>query len=98
VKTLKKTDEFDSWLAALRDSRAKAQIFKRLARIELGNLGDHKAIGDGVSELRIDYGPGYRLYYTNQKGYIVFLLIGGEKSSQARDIIRAKQLAKEYEG
>jgi len=67
----------------------------RLSRLEDGIFGDHKVIGHGVSELRIDYGPGYRIYYTVQKGIVILLLFGGDKFSQERDIIKAKQLLKD---
>ncbi|MBN2035464.1 MAG: type II toxin-antitoxin system RelE/ParE family toxin [Chitinispirillaceae bacterium] len=92
---LQKTELFDGWLHSLRDVRAKAKILVRLKRAELGNLGDVKNIGKGILEMRIDYGPGYRMYFTRKKGNIVLLLIGGDKSSQARDIKKAQQLASE---
>jgi len=96
VYLLKKTEEFDRWLAKLRDLRAQALIIKRLVRVGNGNLSDHKAVGDGVSEIRIDYGPGYRLYFTKKSGLVILLLIGGDKTSQAKDIKKAKHLLKEY--
>jgi putative addiction module killer protein len=65
----------------------------RLKRAELGNLGDHKSVGDGVFEMRIDYGPGYRLYFARSGGVVIILLIGGDKSSQVKDIKKAKQIA-----
>ena len=77
--------------------KAKAHVLKRITRMELGNFGDHKSVGGNVSEVRIDYGPGYRIYYTNIKGTIILLLIGGDKSSQKKDIEKAKGLVKEYE-
>lgn len=91
------TDEFDSWFIKLRDRKAKARIQARIDRLELGNFGDVEAVGDGVSELRIFYGPGYRVYFTKQSSVIVVLLIGGDKSSQSNDVKRAKQLARELE-
>lgn len=93
---LRKTEEFDKWLHGLRDVRAFAQIVRRINRIILGNIGDCKFVGDKIYELRVDYGPGYRLYFTQKGKQFVFLLIGGDKSSQRRDIELAKTLAKEY--
>jgi putative addiction module killer protein len=66
-----------------------------LKRAELGNLGDHKSLGEGVFEMRIKYGPGYRLYFTRSKGVVIILLVGGDKSSQSKDIKKAKQISKE---
>jgi putative addiction module killer protein len=91
---LRQTDDFTRWFAKLRDRRAKDRITIRLARVESGMLGDVKYF-DGIGELRIDYGPGYRIYLV-QRGQTTFLLLcGGDKSSQDRDIARAKQLALE---
>lgn len=93
-----RTDEFARWVKRLRDSNAKARINLRIRRISLtGNLGDYKSVGDGVHELRIDYGPGYRLYFSLRGKEIVLLLIGGNKSSQQRDINKSKELDKQYE-
>ena len=86
---------FAAWLAALRDGNARTRILVRIRRLELGNPGDVKPVGDGVSELRIPHGPGYRLYFTVQGQEIVLLLCGGDKSSQHRDIATARQVAKE---
>lgn len=94
MKKLQRTSEFDKWLKKLRDDRARAKILVRVKRLELGNPGDVEPVGDGVSEMRIDYGPGYRVYYTERGKELVMLLVGGDKSSQDRDIARAKQLAK----
>ncbi len=95
---IRRTEEFAKWLRRLKDSNAKARINIRIRRIELTeNLGDFKALGDGVSELRIDYGPGYRLYFSQRGNAIILLLIGGDKSSQQRDIRMAKKLNDEYE-
>ena len=94
---LQKTKYFAEWLSSLRDSKAKAKILVRLTRMELGNLGDHKSIGNGLSEIRIDYGPGYRLYYTKNGNTILILLVGGDKSSQQKDIERAKMILYEME-
>ena len=92
---VRKTHTFAKWLDGLRDVRAKARILVRLRRLSLGNFGDWKSVGEGVSELRIDYGPGYRVYLTRQGGSIVILLAGGTKKSQSRDIKRAISLAQE---
>ena len=85
------TCPFEAWLDGLRDRRARARIKKRLDRVELGNLGDVKPLGEGVSELRVDYGSGYRIYLAQVGTAIVVLLCGGDKSSQRQDILKAKQ-------
>lgn len=90
------TGTFDRWFAALRDQRAIVAIDRRVARLRQGNFGDSKVVGDGISELRLDIGPGYRIYFTRQGNVIVILLCGGDKSSQQRDIARAKALASDY--
>lgn len=90
---VRQTETFRSWLADLRDRRAVARIAARIDRLKLGNPGDVKSVGGGVSELRIDYGPGYRLYFKRVGQEIVLLLCGGDKSTQDRDIERAKALA-----
>ncbi|QEH80986.1 type II toxin-antitoxin system RelE/ParE family toxin [Sphingomonas sp. C8-2] len=87
------SNTFNQWLAGLRDSNAKARIQVRLRRLSLGNAGDVKPVGDGISELRIDYGPGYRVYYMKRGPILIVLLCGGNKSSQARDIAQAKSIA-----
>lgn len=93
------TDEFIKWMKRLRDANARARINVRIRRISLsGNFGDVKPVGDGVYELRINYGPGYRVYYSQRGREIVLLLIGGDKSSQQKDIDKAKKLNAEYEG
>jgi putative addiction module killer protein len=89
------TDDFADWLKGLRDRRAAARVAERLRRLALGNPGDVKPVGEGVSELRIDYGPGYRVYFVRRGDAFVVVLSGGDKSSQGRDIARAKALAKE---
>ncbi len=89
---------FDRWLTGLRDRRALARIAARLDRLAAGNPGDVQPVGDGVSELRIDYGPGYRVYFTRRGPVLVILLCGGDKSSQDRDIRQAKALAEEWKG
>ena len=93
--TVQLTANFQSWLDALRDVRAQVSIARRIERISAGNLGDVKPVGEGVSELRVDVGPGYRVYFVQRGGHWVVLLAGGDKSSQSRDIARAQQLAKE---
>jgi putative addiction module killer protein len=90
------SDVFEAWFQALRDIKAQGHILRRIKRIESGNLGDVKPVGDGVSELRVDVGPGYRLYFIRRGITVVVLLCGGDKSSQARDITKAKKLAKEW--
>jgi putative addiction module killer protein len=91
-----KSDTFDRWLCELRDIRAKARIEARIRRLSLGNPGDVKPVGDGVSEMRIDDGPGYRVYFTQRGPLVVLLLCGGDKSSQERDIALAKTIAAQW--
>lgn len=90
---IRQTDEYRRWFAALRDERARARINLRIYRVSLGNMGDVKPIGGGLSELRIDHGPGYRVYLMQRGRAFVLLLCGGDKGSQERDIRRAKALA-----
>ena len=87
--------EFEDWLEALRDQTARAKIIVRLERLGMGNPGDVRACGRGLSELRIDYGPGYRIYYW-QRGEVALVLRGGDKSSQKRDLREAKKLMEMY--
>jgi putative addiction module killer protein len=94
--TILRTDIFIDWLNALRDRRAAARIAARIMRLEDGNAGDVKPVGEGVSEMRIDYGPGYRVYFTRRGKEIILLLCGGDKRTQSRDIALAKKLAKEW--
>lgn len=92
---IRQTTRFETWLSRLRDERAVARINIRIRRLSLGNPGDVKSVGSGVSELRIDYGPGYRVYYMQQGGMLIILLCGGDKRSQDRDVAVAKSLAAE---
>ena len=91
---LQSTDVFDDWLRALQDRKGRARILARLESVQLGNLGDVRSVGAGVREMRIHFGPGYRIYFA-QKGKIVLLLLcGGDKSTQTRDIAKAQRLLK----
>jgi putative addiction module killer protein len=94
---VRETEEFSDWLSALRDARAKAKILVRIARLAAGNPGDVQPVGKGVSELRINYGPGYRVYYIHRGMRYVLLLAGGDKSTQKNDIAKAKRLAAQYQ-
>jgi len=91
---IRQTDEFADWFEGLRDREARARILVRIRRVSLGNLGDVKPVGEGVSELRVAYGPGYRIYLKQQGDTLVVLLAGGDKSSQKRDVERAELLAR----
>jgi putative addiction module killer protein len=93
MPVIKRTDEFSIWLKNLRDIRARAKILSRIDRLELGNPGDVAPVGDGVSEMRIHYGPGYRVYFVRRGDELIILLCGGDKSLQGADIAAAKQLA-----
>lgn len=92
------TEALEKWLGKLRDQRARVTIAARIRRIEDGNFGDHKSVGGGVSELRIDVGKGYRVYYTIRSNVVVILLCGGDKSSQQKDMQLAQQMASELQG
>ena len=94
---VRQTRIFSAWFDGLRDVRAQAQIIRRIERAGAGNLGDAAPVGGGVSEMRIHYGPGYRLYFTMRGSELIILLCGGDKSSQKRDIKDAKQIAEELE-
>jgi len=87
---------YATWLRELRDRQARARIMARLNRVRLGNLGDCKAVGEGVFELRMPFGPGYRLYFAREGEAVVLLLCGGEKDSQQRDIERARSYWQDY--
>ena len=91
---IRETGVYKGWFTRLRDVTAKARILVRLRRISLGNFGEKRDLGDGVSELKFTFGPGYRIYYTMRAGEMVILLAGGDKSSQSADIAKAKELAK----
>ena len=92
---VRQTDAFAAWFANLRNREARARITVRIRRLSLGNLGDVKPVGSGVSEMRIDYGPGYRVYFIRRGDTVVVLLCGGDKQAQDRDIARARELARE---
>ena len=92
--TILRTDAFDSWLSKLKDGRGKARILERIRSAERGNLGDCGSVGAGVSEMRIHFGPGYRVYITRTADVIYVLLCGGTKRGQQRDIAKAKELAR----
>ncbi|WP_309229215.1 type II toxin-antitoxin system RelE/ParE family toxin [Novosphingobium sp. NBM11] len=94
---LSETPDFSGWLGSLRDRRARARIVVRLERLADGNLGDCKSLKDGVHELRIDYGPGYRVYFFQRGKELVILLCGGDKRTQKADIASAKRLKEEIE-
>jgi len=90
---IRKTDLFANWLDNLRDVKAKARVLVRIERLASGNAGDVKPVGEVVSEMRIDYGPGYRVYFIQRGSELIILLAGGDKSSQSRDIKTAIRLA-----
>jgi putative addiction module killer protein len=95
VIEVRQTDLFKNWFAGLRDAGAKRRIAQRIVRVQSGLLGDVKPVGEGVSELRVDYGPGYRVYFVRRGAEVIILLCGGDKRTQERDISRAKALAAE---
>jgi len=84
---------FDAWLSKLRDRQARARILVRIRRLSLGNPGDVKAVGNGISEMRVDHGPGYRVYFAKRGSTLVLLLCGGDKRTQSADIKRAIEIA-----
>ena len=91
---IRKTDNFAKWLDGLNDIRARARVLARIERLAMGNAGDVAPVGEGVSELRIDYGPGYRVYYKQFGRFLVILLAGGDKQTQTKDIKTALRLAR----
>lgn len=93
---VRQTEVFADWLRRLRDDKARFRILVRIRRLALSNLGDVQPVVEGVSELRIDYGPGYRVYLRKQGELLILLLVGGSKKTQAADIAKAKRLAKEW--
>jgi putative addiction module killer protein len=94
---IRQTDVFSKWLRSLRDIQARARIQARIDRLESGNPGDAKPVGNGVSEMRIHYGPGYRVYFIERGSQLIVLLAGGDKDSQTNDIQRAIALSKELD-
>jgi len=94
VVEIRKTDVFAQWLDGLRDIHARARVQARIERLASGNAGDVKSVGEGVSEMRIDYGPGYRVYFKQHRRKVIILLAGGDKSTQANDIKIALRLAR----
>jgi putative addiction module killer protein len=95
VIEIRESATFSLWLQSLRDSQTRARIAVRVRRLAFGNYGDVKPVGEGVSELRLDFGPGYRVYFIQRGQVLIVLLCGGDKSTQDRDIASAKKLAKE---
>lgn len=94
---IEQTECFARWLACLKDLRARLAVGRRIERAAMGNLGDFKALGGGLSELRVDVAAGYRVYFTRRENRLIVLLVGGDKSSQVADILKARKLAKELE-
>ena len=95
--TVRQTEEFQDWLDALKDTRAQVRIAARIRLAETGNLGDWKTVGGEVSEMRVDTGPGYRLYFTRRGSILIIMLAGGNKSTQSRDIKRAQKMLTQLE-
>jgi putative addiction module killer protein len=87
---------FEVWYNAIRDNQVRARIRSRITRIRAGNFGDCKSVGEGVNELRLDFGPGYRIYYSVANQTVVILLVGGDKATQDKDIANARKLCQEY--
>jgi putative addiction module killer protein len=94
MNTFQRSEEFDAWLFALKDKIGRARIAHRIRSAEHGNFGDCEPVGEGVSEMRIHVGPGYRVYFTRRREVVYLLLLGGDKSSQKRDIKRAHDMAR----
>jgi putative addiction module killer protein len=97
MKDVRRSSVFIKWLAKLRDDRAVSKILGRVKRLAEGNPGDVEPIGEGCSELRIDYGPGYRVYFKDTGKEIIILLCGGDKTTQQKDIVKARKIARLYE-
>ena len=97
MNTFHQTDTFSDWLKDFRDIKARARIVVRIEQAEHGNFGDCTPVGEGISEMRLHFGPGYRLYFWQQGNQVYWLLVGGDKSSQKRDIERARKLRHEVE-
>ena len=97
MTNIRKTDVFTKWMKKLKDNIAKAHINRRIFRLERGNPGDVEPIGEGCSEMKINYGPGYRVYYKDTGQEIIIILCGGDKSTQQDDVNKAKQIAKKEE-
>ena len=95
--TIRQTQEFQDWLDALKDMRVQVRIAARLRLAEAGNLGDWKSVGNEVSEMRIPFGPGYRLYFTRRESILIVMLAGGDKSTQVRDVKRAQRILQQLE-
>ncbi|MBV6319991.1 type II toxin-antitoxin system RelE/ParE family toxin [Duganella violaceipulchra] len=95
--TVRQTQEFQDWLDGLKDKKAQLRIVARLRLAEAGNLGDWKPVGSEVSEMRIAFGPGYRLYFTKRQNVLIVMLAGGDKSTQARDVKRAQKILHQLE-
>lgn len=94
---IKQTELFSKWLYKLKDIKGKVSILRRIDRMKKGNFGDYKSLSDEISELRLTTGPGYRIYYTKKDDEIIVLLVGGDKSSQSKDIEKAIKLLKEFD-
>lgn len=94
MNTFLRSDEFNAWLADLKDHVGKAIVAKRIRAAEAGRFGDCEPVGEGVSEMRVHFGPGYRAYFTRRGAVVYLLLLGGDKSTQKRDIKRAKEMAR----
>ncbi len=94
---VRKTEIFTKWFDNIKDRKARARIQARIDRVELGNFGDIAPVGEGVNEFRIFYGPGYRIYFVQRNAVVIVLLSGGDKSSQKRDIVKAKEISRQLE-
>jgi putative addiction module killer protein len=97
MNTFLRSDEFDAWLSSLKDKVGRARIIHRIRSAEHGNFGDCEPVGEGVSEMRVHFGPGYRVYFTRRGNVVYLLLLGGNKSSQKRDFKRAIEMARAIE-